>query len=110
YRPERDDAERPDVASGVNVLRIAHLLRAHVIECPEDRPGPGRLIACVRAFDLGDAEVHELDALLVAGAREEDLGRLDIAMYDPQRVRGLERVRELLEQRRRLGKAEALLA
>ena len=56
---------------------------------------------------LGEAEVEHLR---LAALRDEDVRRLDVAVHDPARVRGLERVGDLraeIEQRRRASGARA---
>ena len=62
------------------------------------------------AEGLRDAEVEELDDLLVVDAREEDVGRLEVAVDDAGAVGAPERPADLLGDLRRLAQRQAPLA
>ncbi len=89
-------AEGPDVGALIEITVPARLLRRHVERRAEHAPRarePRRLGGVHRriGFDLGDAEVEQLDdALAVAGLREEEVRRLDVAVDDALVVRALQ--------------------
>ena len=75
------------------------LLRGEVRRRAEQRAGLGGVVV----QQLGDAEVRQLH---VAGGGEEHVGRLDVAVHDPDGVRGRERLRKLARHPQRLGHGE----
>ena len=83
-----DDAERVDVARR-RAQPADHLLGRHVIEGADHLAGVGQIGAVDLALvhDLGDAEVEHLDEVVVGAVRlEVDVGRLEIAVDDAERV------------------------
>jgi hypothetical protein len=83
----RHGAERVDVGGG-RYLLAGRLLRRHVPGGPDDRVGVGE--AGVGRCRPGNPEVDQ-DHRPV-GLQQQVAG-LDIAVHDPRRVRGLQRVR-----------------
>jgi len=81
------DAERPYVGTAIDRARFAHLLGRHI----ERRAHEGRRAreGCTcRAARLRDAEVEDLDRRNPVGASDEkNVGGLQIAMNDSDRVR-----------------------
>ena len=100
----RDRRQGPEVAAVVDLGREERLLRAHVAGRPEDqagRRGEGRRHA-VALHRPRDPEVEELDEQAsVFVARQEDVGRLQIAVDDAGRVRLGEGAGDLRDQPRR---------
>ena len=91
-----DDPQGPDVGSGVDVL-AEELLGRHVGDGPDGAAGPGQ---AGLAGDLGQAEIGDPgDALL----RDEDVGRLDVAVDDAVRMGGGQAVGDLGGEGERLG-------
>ena len=74
------------VRAGVDALSL-ELFRGGVVERPDERAHPCAPWAARR---LGEAEVGEVDLLAIALAREQDVGRLDVAVHESVRVRGIE--------------------
>ena len=102
-------AEREDVGARVDGL-AARLLRRHVGGRAEHDSGPRGAISRQRGGrpgargaghrrQLREAEVEHLD---LARRREHDVGRLDVAVDDPRRVRGRERARDVHRVAQRL--------
>jgi hypothetical protein len=91
-------AERPDVGPRVDMTRRAHLLGRHVRRAAEQRPGLGeRQLGSRRR--LRDPEVEDLEQHAAVGARrQEQVGRLDVAVHDAERVRLGERLAGLDHQ------------
>ena len=88
----QDDAKREDV--GPRVERIAQrLLGRHV----QNRSNRGARIGerCRRLGGLGDRGKAEVEQLRVAARRDEDVRRLDVAVDDARRMRGVERIGDL---------------
>ena len=83
-------AERVDVGAGVDPL-AADLLGRDVVEGPDE--GAGRGDAGARVDLAGEPEVGEVGVLAGARALDEDVARLDVAVDEPARVRGVERRR-----------------
>ena len=97
---EGHDAEREDVAAAVE--RLPHgLLGRHVGRRPEQRPRVGDL----GVGELGDAEVRDLDLVLLV---EDEVGGLDVAVDDPARVGVVERRRDLAHEPDHLLRLEAV--
>ena len=83
-RAVEDGPQSVDVRASVDVGRTTNLLRGHVGRRADDRAGLSEL--CV-AFEMCDSEIDELrDALSIV---EQDVGRLEVAMDDADRVRRL---------------------
>ena len=89
-------AEAEQIAARIRLLAL-QLLRRHVLQRPDNLPfrrqrlrqsGVGFL---ERSSLLGQAEVEQLDALF----RDQDVGRLQIAMGDALAVRRIQRVQNL---------------
>ena len=104
---------RPELGHVV-VLRVRHLPGEHLVEhaaqrvdvgAAIDRPGPdllgrdvvrradpgaGARQAALRPEPLGEAEVGQVDVLVLACAAEQDVGRLDVAMHQAALVCGVE--------------------
>jgi hypothetical protein len=101
-------AERPEVRP-LRGLQTARLLRCHERRRAEDQPrlSDGRI-----ALERGDAEVGEHNALaFVQSARgragfEQDVRRLHVAVDDPGRVRGAQRVEDPQADPRHLGRRQ----
>ncbi len=106
---EDDDAERPQVAAGVDLLGVAHLLRAHVLRRADHHPRHGRAAAGRARLQLGDAEVEDLHRLLVPLAGEEDVGRLEVAVDQPRQVGGAQAPGDLVDEALRGRQREAAL-
>ena len=87
----RDNRERIAVA-GRGGLAPRGLLRGEVARRAQDRSG--RRHAQGLVHEAGDPEVDDLEP---AGCVEEKIRRLHVAMHDPVRVRGVERLRGLGE-------------
>ena len=83
----QDDAEREDVAAAVHG-RSGDLFRRHVVGRSQELAGRRQ----VRGGDLRDAEVGDLDLLV---GRDDDVGRLDVAVDDPFAVGVVHRLRDL---------------
>ena len=91
-----DDPEGPDVGAGVDVL-AEELLGRHVGDGPDGTAGAGQ---AGLAGDLGQAEIGDPgDALL----RDEDVGRLDVAVDDAVRMGGGQAIRDLRGEGERFG-------
>jgi hypothetical protein len=79
-------AQRPDVAAVIDVARRAHLLGRHVRWSAHHGLGRGKL--AVHRRKLRDSEVEDLEQQRSIGtSRDEEVGRLDVAMHDAERVR-----------------------
>jgi hypothetical protein len=81
---ERDDAHGPQVGAEVDAAVPLCLLRAHVVRRAEQSPRAGlrRAVTEAAADGLGDAEVEDLDQLLVVVPNDEDVVRLQVAMNE----------------------------
>jgi hypothetical protein len=95
----QDQAERKDVASGVNVEPL-QLFGRHVLQGPKDRMGAGhkrrrpvdeRLLSVPGRVQLGEAEIEQLHAR----PGDQDVCRLQVAMGDAVAVRRLEGIGNL---------------
>ncbi len=94
------DTEREDVRLRAHPL-AEHLLRAAVLDRPEQQP---RVRRPAVAEGVGDPEVDDPD---VAVAREEDVAGFDVAVNDPPRVRRRERLGDRHRDPERLGQRQA---
>ena len=95
---EEGDAERPDVASVIDVLRAPDLLRRHVRRRTEDRLrlGEVRVDHALLSDRLRDAEVEDLHERGSVGALgDEEVRRLEIAMDDADGMRARDRFAHL---------------
>ena len=92
-RVVEDAAERVDVGARVDLL-AGELLGRHEVDGadPLARRGQPR----VGADDLREPEVGEVGVL----AAEQDVGRLDVAVHEPDGVRGVQRRADLVADRR----------
>ena len=83
------DAQRPDVRARVDLARLADLLRRHVRRRAEGRVGGGQIVLIfTEVGHLGDAEVENLDQRRSIGAGgEEEVGGLEVAVDDAERMR-----------------------
>ncbi|AUX36029.1 uncharacterized protein SOCE836_082330 [Sorangium cellulosum] len=99
---EEDDPERPEIAARVHVLFAPDLLRAHVVRGAEQLAGARHLLREMNAGLLDDAEVEDLHDLflLLLRAREEQVGRLEIAVNEAGLVRAADRLAGLDEDER----------
>jgi hypothetical protein len=93
----------------VEPLFAEGLLGRHVLERPDEDAAIG---AGAAVGDLGarDAEVDELHRLFARDHREEDVGRLEIAVDDPGGVDGVEPLGDLAEEPGDRADREAALA
>ena len=92
---EQHAGERVDVGPPVHGPVLEPLGR-HVVERAEGGPGerqcgPARL----PGGGAGDAEVDQVGELVLVVAAHEHVGRLDVAVHQPGRVRGVQRPRHL---------------
>ncbi|MGK3982715.1 hypothetical protein WME99_06740 [Sorangium sp. So ce136] len=88
----------------------ADLFRRHVGGRP-DRDARGRLVGEGLVRELRHAEIEQLGEVAAALlGRDEDVLGLQIAVRDPRRVRGVERVGDALEERRGAARRQAPLA
>ena len=106
------DPERVDVGAVIDVGATLALLGRHVRRRAEHEPGARAVRAegALVAGQLGDAEIEELDEVLVAAARrQDDVVGLEIAVDDAGLVRRGERIRDLERDRQRpLGRQRRL--
>src|SRR5262249_35307080 len=94
----RDDAERPNVRSMIDLSRVANLLRRHVVRRTEETAvaGRGERRLAGHPTALRDAEVEQLDDLLsVRLFVLEKVRRFEIAVDDAGRVSARERFTRL---------------
>jgi hypothetical protein len=73
------DAQRPEVGALVDVV-TAGLFRRHVGDGPEPQAGPGQ----TQVLRLGEPEVEDLEDPVLG---DDQIGWLDVAVYDPACVR-----------------------
>ncbi len=90
-------AERVDVGARVD-RALLELLGRGVVERPDHAPHLRDLR--LRAQVLHQAEVGQDGVHLVAGDLDQDVGGLDVAVDDPGRVGGVERVADLRDEAR----------
>ena len=80
------DAERPEIASMIDIARRAHLFGRHVRGRSHHRLGGGEVAIGGRC--LRDSEVEHLQQRPAVGpSRDEEVRRLDVSVHDPKRVR-----------------------
>ena len=91
------DAQRIEVAALIGAL-VAGLLRRDVVRRPHEGAGIGDLtVRVVAVEELHQAEVEHLDeVVIVVLPQEHDVGRLQVAVDDPQRMRLSQRAADLL--------------
>nr|WP_293258139.1 hypothetical protein [Nannocystis sp.] len=112
-----EDAERVDVDAGIGFL-IAGDLRGHVLGRAEQGAGLGghlRLVVAAAELavgdDLGDAEVEDLDEVVVAAALDaKAVVRLHVAVHDALLVRGVKRPADLKDHAPQAGPRLSALA
>ena len=104
-RLEEQAAERVDVGAPVDLL-AADLLRGDVV----DRAHQAAVGGLAVGGALREPEVGEVDVLAPALLVDEDVRRLHVAVDEPERVRGVERVRDLRRDRDRASRLERALA
>ena len=75
-------------------LEALRLLRSHVVRAADRRPEHRQLLAVVPGV-LDAPEVEQLDDVSLAGAAEEEIVRLEVAVDEPARVRFVETDRDL---------------
>ena len=102
-RLEQQAAERVDVGARVDAL-VDDLLGRHVLGARDDGPR-----TCQVAFRVGLLCEPEVAEVHVVAAREEDVGRLDIAMHQAAGVGGVERGADLVDDTRRSARFEVAL-
>jgi hypothetical protein len=85
------------IAATVELL-AEYLLRTHVRGRAEHVAG-ARELSASRLNRLRDAEIHDLHPLRVVRSRDHDVVGLQVAMHDPQLVRGVQRVGDLARDR-----------
>jgi hypothetical protein len=88
----KDHAQRVNVGARVDGLAL-HLLRRHV--CGRSNHAAGRGQSLLVVDELRDAEVEDLR---LAAIRDEDVVRLDVAMYDAEVMGDADRRKQLLQQ------------
>ena len=76
----KHDAERPNVSAVIELLAL-HLLGGHIRDRSRNHAGLGRY---PEAGELGQTKVEDLDD---PAFRDEEVGRLDVAMHDSRVVR-----------------------
>jgi hypothetical protein len=97
-RLEQDTAERIDIRSGVHPTP-ASLLRCDVVDRPEKRACACQPLA---ALDMPrESEVGQVDMVAPPSRGDQDVGGLDVSVHQAAGVRGVERVRYLVDDRRR---------
>ena len=106
-----DDSQGPEVGAVVDVAEPARLLGRHVVRRSQDgaRLGAARETFFARGrLDLGDAEVEHLGDLVVVvgGANEEDVLRLEVPVDDPRVVRALQGAAHVADDPRRLAQRD----
>ena len=110
---EEDGPQRPEVGAVVDAARAARLLGAHVLRrahehvAARDVESLGLLGPAQR---LGDAEIEDLDDLLVVHARQEDIGGLEVTVDDARAVRASQGLAHLRADDPGLPQREAPLA
>ena len=91
------DAQAEEVGASID-SPAARLLRRHVCgradrsDVLQRLCGVGRAGVRVHRVELGDPEVEDLH---VAVARDEDVGRFDVAVHEAMRMRGVQAARDL---------------
>ncbi len=90
--------------------QAAHLLGRHVPQCAEQtvRPGGARIGArrFVRPRRVRDFRQTEVEQLGRSAVRDEDVAGFQIAVNDPVRMRGVERVGDRCRQLQKLGQRQ----
>jgi hypothetical protein len=71
-------------------------LRRHVLHRPDQCPVPDSVVSPVAFF--AQAEVAQVDVLAASGCAEDRVGRLDVAVDEPRRVRRVDGLCELAHQ------------
>jgi hypothetical protein len=74
---EERAAQRIEVAPHVDVARVPCLLGTDVVECAQGHAGLGQPVVAAALESARQAHVHQLGATL---RRQDDIGRLDVAM------------------------------
>ena len=90
-------SQRIDVAALVRAL-VPRLLRGDVVRRPHERPGIGDVgLGVVAGEKFHQAEVQHLhEVVIVVLPEQHDVGRLQVAVDDPERVRLAQRTADLL--------------
>ena len=105
----QDDTDGVDIGAGVDALAV-YLLGRHVVRRADERAGAGQLdlLRGLKAHDLGDAEVDDLEQRRSTRFLDDkDVVRLEIAVDDADRVRCRQTGAQLAHQRRDLGQGQA---
>jgi hypothetical protein len=102
---EEHAAERVDVGARIGAVAADDLGRA-VVERADEHAGLREPLG--RRGVLGQAEVGEVDVLVLAG-RDQDVGRLDVAVHEPERMRRREAGRDLRHDPHGVGGVERAL-
>ena len=109
-----DHAQRPHVDAVIELAFARALLGRHVVRRPHHRPGArerGRLAERpLHARELREPEVEDLDDHAPPLVREEDVGRLEVAVDDAPRVHAADRGDDREQEARRLRERQAPLA
>ena len=95
-RLEQDAPERVDIRACVHPV-AAGLLGSHVVDRADERPGASQPVA---ADDVSrEPEVRQVHVLAAAARGHQDVRGLDVPMHQPSRVGGVERLRDLVDDR-----------
>ena len=104
---EQNAAERVDVGARVDLAPV-DLLRRYVVDRPDEAAITGE--AADRGDVAGQPEVANVRVLDAAPFRDEDVRRLDVPVHEIRRVRCVEGLGDLIEERERTRRRQPLLA
>jgi hypothetical protein len=91
-------AEGIEVASCVDASWVLDGLGAHVVRRPSDQAGVGLAWVLGLSRALDEPEVEDFDHIVNSALpREHDVARFDVAVYEPDAVRFVERQRDVAQ-------------